>query len=219
MSEPLDFCAACQQKIFTDSAPSCPRCAANIGPYVEASNCWQCHNESYAFQSVLRLGPYDGDLRDLVLRMKQPTGETLAEVVGRHWARNRLQQLQEIPADMVIPVPLHWRRRLSRRYNQAEILAKNLAHELRIPCRPRWLRRIRNTPHQAFIETSGARRKANVKDAFLANSRAALQGQRVLLVDDVLTTGYTAHEAARALKKAGAKSVAVAVLARGHARS
>jgi predicted amidophosphoribosyltransferase len=85
-----------------------------------------------------------------------------------------------------------------------------------LPCRPRWLRRIRNTPQQ--MRQTPADRRDNVRGAFRARARPALRGQTVLLVDDVLTTGSTCSEAARALREAGAARVVVAVLAHSQGR-
>jgi predicted amidophosphoribosyltransferase len=92
-------------------------------------------------------------------------------------------------------------------------LARALAARLSLPCHPRWLRRIRNTPKQTAQTPTG--RRENVRGAFRAPRRARLRGKAVLLVDDVLTTGSTCSEAARALREAGAARVVVAVLAHG----
>jgi ComF family protein len=146
--------------------------------------------------------------------MKNRNGETLAEMVGGLWAEHAETRLREAGADVVIPIPLHWWRRWSRGYNQSEALANMLASRLKLPCRPRWLRRIRHTPQQTL--QTPTERKANVRGAFQARSMARLRGKNVLLVDDVLTTGSTCHEAARALRDAGAIQVMVAVLARSH---
>jgi ComF family protein len=152
-------------------------------------------------------------LRELILRIKQPNSEMLAEMLGVLWAEHAQARLREIGADVVVPVPLHWRRRWSRGYNQSETLAQALAERLGLPCRPRWLRRVRNTPFQT--EQTPAERRANVQAGFRARPRPQLHGRTVLLVDDVLTSGSTASEAARALRAAGAARVAVAVLAHG----
>ena len=113
----------------------------------------------------------------------------------------------------MVPVPLHWRRRWRRGYNQSEALARPIAARLRLPFRPgSWLRRIRNTPEQKGSGMA-AERLENVRGAFRV-AGAELAGRTVLLVDDVLTTGSTASEAARTLRRAGAKRVVVAVLAR-----
>src|SRR5205823_5857562 len=113
--------------------------------------------------------------------------------------------------DVVIPVPLHWFHRLRRGYNQSEALARELAAALGVPCRPRWLRRARLTRKQHH-SLSREERRANVHDAFRARHADAVRGRHVLLVDDVMTTGSTAHEAARPLRAAGAAQITVAVL-------
>ena len=115
---------------------------------------------------------------------------------------------------MLVPVPLHWRRRWLRGYNQSEALAHGLAARLRLPCGSCGLRRIRATPMQTSQTLAG--RRDNVRGAFAAAPNVRTAGKTVLLVDDVMTTGATASEAARALKAAGARRVVVAVLTRAH---
>jgi ComF family protein len=166
------------------------------------------------FEKAIRLGPYENLLREIILRMKNQKGETLAELVGELWAEYAERRLRELAADVVIPVPLHWWRRWNRGYNQSEALAIMVASRLKIPCRPGWLRRIRHTPQQTSQTPS--ERKENVRGAFRARAWTPIQGKRVLLVDDVLTTGSTCSEAARALRQAGASHVNAAVLARSH---
>jgi ComF family protein len=154
-------------------------------------------------------------LRQVILRMKHLSGEGLAEVIGELWAAHLENCLREVKADVIIPMPLHWLRHLQRGYNQSEALARAVAGRLGLPCRPGWLRRIRYTPQQQAQKSASARRE-NVRNAFLAPARAKLRGKTILLVDDVLTTGSTANEAARALRAAGVKRLVVAVLAGGH---
>jgi predicted amidophosphoribosyltransferase len=105
----------------------------------------------------------------------------------------------------------HWRRRWGRGYNQSETLARTWSVRLERPCRPGWLRRTRHTAPQTQQTPAG--RWENVRGAFGARRHAGLRGRSILLVDDVLTTGSTCSEAARALRDAGAASVFVAVLA------
>jgi len=209
------FCSDCLSALIGDRASTCPRCASTIGPYTDvASGCPHCRSEPFAFDKAVRLGPYEGVLRDVVLRLKHLQGEGLAEMIGTLWAEKRLNQLQALGAEVVVPVPLHWWRRWQRGYNQSEALARGLAHRLGLPCRPRWLRRIRNTPLQT--QQSAAARRENVHKAFQCRART-VTNHAVLLVDDVMATGSTVNEAAVALRRAGAPRVVVAVLGRSHA--
>jgi ComF family protein len=211
------FCADCHGALTCDRSATCPRCASTVGPFINLDGgCPKCRDVPRAFERAFRLGPYEGLLREVILRMKYAQGEGLAEMVGALWAEHGGQRLSEAAANVIIPVPLHWLRRWQRGYNQSEALARALAIALKLPCRPGWLRRKRSTPKQ--ISQAASVRRENVRGAFQAHPRAGLRGQTVLLVDDVLTTGSTAHEAARALRQAGAARVAVAVLAHDHAR-
>jgi ComF family protein len=177
----------------------------------------RCRNLRLGFDQAFRLGTYDGLLRDLILKMKHESGEGLAEAVGALWAEFAGARLAAAGAQVVVPVPLHWTRRWSRGYNQSEALARALAARLKLPYHSGWLRRIRRTPKQT--SQTPAARHASVRGAFRARSAAKLRGKTVLLVDDVLTTGSTASEAARTLRRQGAGRVVVAVLAHDRAPS
>jgi ComF family protein len=205
------FCDPCRDSLPSHH-PQCPRCAGTVGPFAEvADGCLYCRGTSFPFDTAVSFGPYAGRLREIVLRMKHSSGEGLAEVVGEFWAGSDEARLRALAADVVVPVPLHWRRRWRRGYNQSEALARPLAARLGLPLRPSWLRRVRHTPEQKAL--SLAEKRENLRGAFRGRG-AGPRGRAVLLVDDVLTTGSTAAEAARALRQAGARRVAVAVLAR-----
>jgi ComF family protein len=207
------MCVSCREALFTDPRPSCPRCAATVGPFADLeTGCPACRKEGFAFDRAMRLGPYEGPLRDVVVRIKNPLGEGLAEIVAAEWAALALEKLHPLGIHHVVPVPLHWWRRWQRGYNQSDALARALAKVLQRPCHPYGLRRLRKTAKQVGLSPS--QRRANVHGAFVARRTLALSGKTVLLVDDVMTTGSTAHEAARALRQAGAARVVVAVLAR-----
>jgi ComF family protein len=150
-------------------------------------------------------------MREAVLRIKRPGGETLAEALGTIFADTHHERLLATKPDCVVPVPLHWRRWWERRYNQAESIARGLSGVLNLPLHARAVRRVRHTAMQTAVTAEERRR--NVADAFRPRPLARLQGVRVLLVDDVLTTGATADAAAHALRAGGAAQVAVAVLA------
>ena len=213
LAEQTHFCALCRQELFTDPESTCPRCAGTVGPFaVIDGRCHACRNESFAFEQVLRLRRYDGLLREVILRLKYQRGEGLAELLGECWAKEAAARFAALHVDSIVPVPLHWRRRWRRGYNQSASLCRGLATRLSVPSHTSWLRRVRHTPRQTT--QTPAERKANVRGAFRARPGAPLAGRAVLLVDDVMTTGATANEAARALRAGGASRVIVAVLAR-----
>lgn len=208
----VDFCAGCASALTADPHFTCPRCTSAVGPHADVSaGCPRCRDDRFQFESAGRLGPYDGPLRDAILRMKRQGGETLAAHVGWLWARHHADRFRALDVGVVIPVPLHWWRRVRRGYNQAEALSAPIAQMLRVEHRPGWLRRVRRTAYQTHLAVSD--RRTNVRGAFRAARGARLAGATVLLVDDVLTTGSTAGDAARALRQAGAAAVHLAVLA------
>jgi ComF family protein len=129
---------------------------------------------------------------------------------------SRGESLRAFGADAVAPVPLHWRRRWRRRYNQAEALAGCLASRLGLVLiRPL----VRVKPTRTLAGRGRVERAAELKDAFRVRGGRGLDGRRVILVDDVLTTGATCGAAARALKRAGAARVMAVVVGRAEGRS
>jgi ComF family protein len=158
------------------------------------------------------LGEYDGLLRQVVQRLKDRRGEVLADLLAGRWARRAEAAFRALRVDFLVPVPLHFWRRMWRGYNQSAALTGALSRALGMPCGWRWLCRVRHTPRQTAQSATG--RKENVRGAFAVRRGAPVPGRSILLVDDVMTTGATAAEAARTLCAAGAARVAVAVLAR-----
>ena len=206
------FCAECVAALTTDAPHRCAFCAGTVGPHSDAAKpCLRCPKAKYAFGSAVRLGLYADAVRDAVLAMKQPAGELLASRLGELWATRRAAELLASSPQVVVPVPLHWRRRWSRGYNQAEELARGVARTLQLPLVAHALGRRRATDIQA--SQSATARWDNVKGVFAVRSADAVRGLRVLLIDDVLTTGATCHNAAQALSAAGAAQVHVAVVA------
>ncbi len=146
--------------------------------------------------------------------MKRRADNALSMAMGRLLAERRGRELGEFKADLIVPIPLFWMRRLQLGSNSAEIVAGRLGRHLGVPVRRRMLVRRRNTFPQKGL-TPPARFR-NVRRAFAVRSGYYVEGSRVLLVDDTLTTGATCSEASRMLKQAGAATVAVAVIARAH---
>ncbi len=207
------FCPRCADALFADPHDTCPRCAATVGPHSHvAEGCPLCRKERFAFEATCRLSRYEEPLRSLVHRIKRRGGEGLAELVGGIWGVRGRDRLLALKADAIVPVPLHWWRRVVRGFNQSEALARGLSRCLGLPVLTSCLWRQRRTQAQASLPR--AARRDNVRGAFRATPAAIPAGKTLLLVDDVLTTGSTLHEAARALVSAGAMRVVVAVLAR-----
>jgi ComF family protein len=204
------FCDPCRTAVVGDDPPTCPRCSSTVGPHVDLTDgCGSCRGRRYRFDGVVRLGEYADKLREAVLYLKDARGEPLAEHLGKVWAAERGVRLATQPT-LVTPVPLHWWRRIERGYNQSDAIARGIAAGLGVRFAPT-LWRPRRTPRQATH--TATERWANVADAFRLRPGAVVRGERVLLVDDVLTTGATADAAAGVLKAAGAAQVACAVLA------
>jgi ComF family protein len=206
------FCPACTTALIADPHRTCPRCCSSIGEFANVEeDCPRCRGEKYHFERSFRLGPYEGLLREMILQMKSSAGEMLAECLGRLWAKCAESRFREAKADIIIPVPLHWRRKWDRGFNQSEALSEAIADHLGVLHAPRWLKRVTGTPFQTAV--SPAERRQNLRGAFRASRSAHLAGKTVLLIDDVLTTGSTLSGAARALHDKGAARVIAAVLA------
>jgi ComF family protein len=213
-SSDVAVCDECLESIELFAEPMCRRCGAPL-PAIGNSKregCYRCMGRKLWFHETIAMGLYSGKLRDIVLRMKRAEGDSLSLAMARLLWREREARLHEIKPDVVAPIPSHWRRRLAHRTNSAAVLAEVLARRLGVPFAERLLRRSRYTIRQ--FEVSPTERWNNVRGAFRVRGGYHLNEARVLLVDDVLTTGATCSEAARALRMGGAKRVTVAVVAR-----
>jgi competence protein ComFC len=184
---------------------SCRTPFQNSFPLDAAGRCALCRSGLRGFDAAYSFGAYQGVLRELIHLYKYGKIRTLA----RPLSALLLQALPRDEAfDAIVPVPLFWRRRLQRGFNQSELLARGLARCTGIPT-VNALRRVRPTPTQAGLSNSV--RRQNVAQAFRSRS---VQGKRILLIDDVMTTGATAASCALALKQAGARRVALLTVAR-----
>ncbi|MBL8238956.1 MAG: ComF family protein [Bryobacterales bacterium] len=170
--------------------------------------CRRCRTGLTGYDYAYSFGYYEGPLRKLIHHFKYGGVEVLAEPLGRLLVQALPMDLQ---VDLIVPVPLHWRRRLWRGYNQCELLARPLESRLRVPV-VQALRKTRHTETQAT--STPAQRRSNLTGAFRLSSEDVVQGKRVLLVDDVLTTGATVVTCSNLLRRGGARSVTVLTLAR-----
>ena len=192
-----ELCTDCIAGLLDDPHATCRRCASTVGPNLApADNCPKCRNQSFGFDRAFRLGPYEGLRREIILKLKHSQHEGLAQIVGDLWTRARSDAMRKLAISAVVPVPLHWRRRWSRGYNQAEVLAASWGRALGKPLCRRWLRRRRPTELQTTLTKTA--RQENVRGAFSIRPDPSIRGASILLIDDVLTTGATASEAARA---------------------
>jgi ComF family protein len=211
------ICEPCREQLVREPHATCPRCAETVGPFTASdAGCVRCAKQDLRFDAAFRLGPYEGILRKSILQIKHAFAADLAGDLGVILGRQLQWHAQATSIDAVVPVPLHWLRRMQRGYNQAHALARSVAQVLARPLQPRWLARRRYTAHQSGQSMTA--RRENLHGAFFAAARQSLRGKTILLVDDVRTTCSTCSEAARALKHAGAARVLVAVLARSEAK-
>lgn len=208
----ITLCSRCRVNFTNNQQPACLKCGMPVGPYVDTSNgCPECSRRGFRFEEVIRLGVYQDSLRTACIRGKSPGTEALATaMVSLLWHEQR-ERLTEFSPDVVVPVPQFWLHWFTRPHHQALTMAEALAERLSIPCLDRAVRKTRRTVDQSSLPK--AKRLKNLEKAFQMRRGVNLKGQRVLIVDDILTTGTTSNELARVLRKAGASSVAVAVIA------
>lgn len=213
---PSLLCDPCCLLFGPEEWLGCHRCGALTcdESCQDCVGCLNCRDTAFHFQRVIPLGAYEGALREALLKAKRPAYDHLATALGHLFFQRRQRELGEFRPDLIIPIPMFWLRRLRRQMNSPLVIARTLAASLHVPAVGSLLIRVRNTLPQKDL--SPGDRARNVRGAFQAPARRRrpLQGSRVLLVDDILTTGATCSEAAWVLKQAGAIAVAAAVLAR-----
>ena len=210
------MCETCLTKAKPLAPPLCATCGAPVeedeaqgqkGPQC----CRRCPGFEVQFKFARSAFDYAPPVRDLIHQFKFRGSERVRGLLLEWFLKGADRHLKREEFDAVAPVPLHWWRRFQREFNQAEILGRPLAARWSLPFLPRALRRTRYTQPQSRLK--GKWRERNIEGAF-APGRDPVQGLRVLLVDDVMTTGRTLSACAETLLKAGAASVAVYTLAR-----
>lgn len=209
----VPLCDACLAEIPPVDWPVCRRCAAKVPEYPgHVATCPRCDENRLRFDATYSLGHYEGLLRDLVLRMKTDRREQLAQVFARLICERYGDVLRQLQTDAIMPIPMTPWHRLQRKTNPQEVIAAGVGRELGIPIFRRLLWRSHNLHPQRGLSSAGRHR--NVRGGYHVRGGYQMESPHVLLVDDVLTTGATCSEVARILKRNGAASVTVLVVAR-----
>jgi len=201
------FCVTCLMSMPRTGQPICQRCGVTIpGAFDAAATCSSCRRRTLAFDAARSPWVYAGALRDALHLFKYRDHWRVGHWLAGEMSVYAAETLSVEGLEVVLPVPLHWLKRVLRGYNPAAELARRVAETLQLPYQPHGLRRRRWTATQTALPWRG--RFRNVRDAFAADPRY-VNGRRVLLIDDVLTSGATAHACAAALRDAGARDIFV----------
>jgi ComF family protein len=209
------FCGPCWTALPVGLGPGCSVCGEPFPGLAGGLPCDACRRTPPPYAFARAVAPYRDGMREAIHALKYEGRPVLAAPLGRLLAEAGGPRLPAPPAewaDGLVPVPLHPARLAERGFNQAELLATPCAARWRLPVLGRALIRIRPTLPQTDL--AAAARRANVRDAFRVPRPSEVRGRRLLLVDDVLTTGATVGSAARALRAAGATAVGILTLAR-----
>jgi competence protein ComFC len=206
-----DLCRRCWGQLLTCTAGDyCPRCGRDASKYgLVGGACAACREQEIHFDGIARAGVYTEALQQMILAFKHDRTElayVLSPLADAAWQGSSFYD----DIELLVPVPLHWTRRLLRGYNQSHLIARHLKHPSARICTD--LVRIRRTKAQPVAATPPARAR-NVAGAFAVREDHRFTGKTVCLIDDIKTTGATLNECARTLKEAGAAKVYALVLA------
>lgn len=201
----------CQEEILAlyRKRVTCKRC----GKFLVTGNlCSDCLNRRNGFPEVVRaLAPYEGNMRTVIHRFKYFGDKRAGQILSDLLLAGPGREIEKI--DIIMPVPLHAKKLRSRGYNQAEILARRLAQGLGIELNTQVLQRTHETKPQ--FELGRKDRQLNLDTAFTMSSAKAVEGKSILLVDDIITTGFTLQACGLVLQKSGAENVQAVCLAAG----
>ncbi len=207
-------CQSCRSRVQFIKPPFCERCGL---PYPGDLNtpfeCTNCREMELYFSSARSAVVSHSVVREAIHRYKYQRALWFEPFLADLFLRQAVPQLPEQDWDFIVPVPLHAVKRREREFNQAERLAAHLSAATQIPLSPKLLCRVRPTATQTLLTRQ--QRAANMRGAFAVRRGVRLNGERVILVDDVFTTGATTSACARVLRAAGAGDVCVWTVARG----
>jgi ComF family protein len=206
-------CPSCLSQIRFFSSPFCPRCGIGFSSSADLDHlCSRCLAGEWTFARARSVGPYEGRIMEAISRFKFGGVARLAGPLGALLAEYADPEFPFSKIDLVIPVPLHPRRLRERGFNQSLLLARQVGKRRSIPLNFTALHRVRQTQPQTQL--SGPERRKNVHGAFRVKTPEAVAGRKILLIDDVFTTGATIQECTESLLDAGAQEVHVLTLAR-----
>ncbi len=211
IDEAHGLCPKCYQKLRFITEPCCQICGRpfeykGLGKPI----CAKCMKKKPSYDMARSVLEYDDFSKKLILLFKHADKTELTPLFTKFLKQVDSKLFKN--TDMIIPVPLHWTRRVKRQYNQSALLAKSLGKELKIPFNPTILKRIRHTVSQGHL--THKQRQKNVHNAFQVKHSYLIKGKTILVIDDVMTTGSTLNECAKILKKSGVKSVKVLTMHR-----
>jgi ComF family protein len=200
------LCCSCYKQLNFITKPCCQICGRPF-EYVSSENliCGSCLKQKPPFRLARSILEYDNFSKQLILSYKHGDRTNHIPLF--------LKFLNLVPSDLyknvdfIIPVPIHWTRRLKRRYNQAGLLGYALSKKVHIPLRTNILRRIKATASQGHLTPK--ERQRNIKNAFYVKNPKAVQNKTILIIDDVFTTGLTVNTCAKILRRAGAKEIRI----------
>ena len=197
------LCPSCQKKVVYIKEPRCKTCGKPIR-YAEKEYCEDCKREELYYDQGKSAWLHKDPVAFSVYQFKYHNRRVFAEFYAKEMWRLYGKKIKDWNIDTIVPVPLHWKRRLDRGYNQAEILARYLGEYSGIPVRTKGVRRIRYTERQKTL--GHKERKKNLKGAFEVTKKWK-KARNVLIIDDIYTTGNTINEIARVLKQKGVEKV------------
>ncbi len=216
------FCRSCLRGLRPKGGRKCARCGAQCRSqgrsqgrteFTSDGGCGRCHGLKYQFESAWALGDYQGEIRRAVLQMKLKHQESLTRSIGKLLGQEAQEAGLLENIDFITEVPIQLSRHFSRGYNVAELLIEAFHRQAGLVWRKNTLKYLRRTRKQGTLTTQ--QRFRNVHRSMAVSAGYDLTHSRVLLVDDVMTTGATVNEASRAFLAAGAASVRILVVARG----
>lgn len=212
-SEP-NFCDTCLSQLIKFESNRCEICSAVIGPNLRTdAGCYYCKDDNFSFERVTTLGTYESLLKEAILLGKVGHDAVILQSLSKLLLESFSDRIHSAKANLILPIPHHWHDRLFQGSQASSTISNYLGGLLNVPCAQQILRKVKRTAKQHSL--TPAERRKNLKSAFKTSKKVNLSGARIILVDDVITTGTTCQRATRELRQAGAETIHVFALARG----